>query len=103
MRYIHPFKAGIAVGGVLGLWHFIWVSLVALGWAKPVMDFVLRLHFIQIQYELAPFALGTAAALVALTFAIGLMFGLVFALIWNWLATPAADIAASSGPARAGA
>ena len=86
MRYIHPFKAGISVGAVIGLWHLIWVSLVAIGWAKPFMDFVLRLHFIQLPYELAPFAVGTAAALVALTFGIGFLFGFVFAVIWNWLA-----------------
>lgn len=86
MRHIHPLKAGIAVGAVIGLWHLLWVTLVALGWAKPVLDFVLRLHFIQFQYQLAPFTVGTAAALVALTFGIGLLFGLVFALVWNWLA-----------------
>jgi hypothetical protein len=85
MRYIHPLKAGIAVGAVIGLWHLVWVTLVAIGWARPVMDFVLRLHFIQLQYQLAPFAAGTAATLVAITFAVGLLFGLVFALVWNWL------------------
>lgn len=86
MRHFHPIKAGVSVGAVLGLWHFVWVSLVALTWAKPFMDFVLRLHFIQLQYELAPFAIGPAAALVALTFGLGWLFGFVFALIWNWLA-----------------
>jgi hypothetical protein len=86
MRYIHPFRAGISVGAVIGLWHLVWVSLVAAGWAKPIMDFVLRLHFIELQYKLAPFAAGTAAQLVAMTFAIGLVFGFVFAAIWNWLA-----------------
>jgi hypothetical protein len=91
MRHINPFKIGIAVGAVLGLWHLVWVSLVALGWAKCVMDFVLRLHFIELQYQIAPFAAGTAAALVALTFGIGFLIGLAFAIIWNWLAkTPAA-------------
>ena len=96
MRHIQPFRAGIAVGAVVGLGHFIWASLVALGWAKPAMDFVLGLHFIRLQYDLAPFAAGTAAALVALTFAIGFAFGLVFALVWNWLAA-----APSSAPAVA--
>jgi hypothetical protein len=86
MRHIQPFKAGIAVGAVIGLFHLMWVSFVAAGWARPILDFVLRLHFIELQYTLAPFALGTAAALVALTFAIGFAFGLVFAVIWNWLA-----------------
>ena len=86
MRHILPFKAGISVGAVLGLLHIAWVSMVAVGWAKPAMDFVLRLHFIQLQYELAPFAAGTAAALVALTFGVGFVIGLVFAVVWNWVA-----------------
>ena len=85
MRHINPAKAGLSVGVVIGLWHLMWVSLVAAGWARPIMDFILKLHFIQLNYELAPFMLGTAAALVAMTFSIGFLFGLVFALVWNWL------------------
>jgi len=85
MRRINPVKAAASVGILLGLWHFLWVALVATGFAKPIMDFVLRLHFIELEYGLAPFAAGTAAMLVGLTFVIGALVGLVFALIWNWL------------------
>ena len=91
MRQISPMKAGLSVGAVIGLWHLAWVTLVALGWAKPFLDFVLRLHFMQIQYALNPFAIGTALTLVALTFGLGVLFGCAFALVWNWLArTPEA-------------
>lgn len=86
MRNISPVKAALSVGSVLGLYHLAWVILVAMGLAKPFMDFVLRLHFIQFNYEMAPFDVGTAAGLVALTFSIGAAFGLIFALVWNWLA-----------------
>ena len=85
MRHINPAKAGFAVGIVLGLWHSIWVALVALGWAKPIMDFVLKLHFIELDYQLAPFAIGTGLTLIGITFGIGALFGLAFALVWNWL------------------
>jgi len=85
MRRISPTKTAVAVGTVVGLWHVIWVTLVGVGWAKPVLDFILRLHFIQLQFELAPYSATTAATLVILTFAIGAFFGLVFALVWNWL------------------
>lgn len=91
MRYLNPAKAGLSVGVVVGLWHVTWVSLVAAGWAGPVMDFILRLHFIQLRYELAPFAIGTAAALVAFTFSIGALFGIIFALVWNRLAAGAPE------------
>ena len=70
----------------MGLYHMCWATLVALGLAKPFMDFVLRLHFIEMNYEMAAFSVSTAASLIALTFAIGAAFGLIFALIWNWLA-----------------
>lgn len=85
MRHISPSGTGFAVGTVVGLWHLIWVTLIAIGWAKPVMDFILRLHFINLQYTLAPFAATTAAMLVLITFTTGALFGLVFAFIWNWL------------------
>lgn len=85
MRHLNPSKAAISVGAVLGVWHLIWVTLVAIGAAKAVMDFVLKLHFIQFDYTLAPFAISTAAMLVGLSSVIGAVLGLVFALVWNWL------------------
>lgn len=93
MRHINPTKAGLAVGAVLGLWHLMWVMLVAAGWAGAVLDYVLKLHFIDLQIALAPFDAATAATLVAITFAIGFVFGLVFAVIWNWLAERPAESA----------
>lgn len=86
MRTIRPAKAALSVGSVIGLYHLAWASLVAMGLAEPFMDFVLRLHFIRFDYDIGPFDLGTAVGLVALTSSIGAVFGLVFALIWNWLA-----------------
>ena len=85
MRHLNPSKAAISVGTVVGAWHLMWVTLVAIGAAKAVMDFVLKLHFIQLDYTLAPFAISTAGLLVGLTFATGALFGLLFALVWNWL------------------
>lgn len=86
MRHINTSRTALAVGTVVGLFHFFWAALVAAGWAKPLLDFILGLHFIQLDVQIAPFALGTAAALVALTFGVGALFGLVFALVWNRLA-----------------
>ena len=85
MRHLNPAKSAIAVGTVFGAWHLIWVVLVAAGAAKAVMDFILRLHFLRFDYALAPFDIVTAGALVGITFAIGAFFGLLFALVWNWL------------------
>ena len=103
MRHINPGKVALSVGAVLGLWHLTWVTIVALGWAKPVMDFILRLHFINLQVDIAPFAIGTAVSLVAITFAIGAVIGFVFALVWNWLGTESAPQASrKTATARGG-
>ena len=85
MRHINPSRAAVGVGTVIGLYHLMWVTIVALGWAQPVLGFILRLHFIELDITIAPFAFTTAASLVALTFTLGALFGFIFALVWNWL------------------
>jgi hypothetical protein len=94
MRQLNPATASISVGAVFGVWHLMWVILVTTGVAKSVMDFVLRLHFIQFDYTLAPFDASTAITLVGLTFAIGAVLGLIFSLVWNWLSRPSVDLMA---------
>jgi thiamine transporter ThiT len=90
MRPVNTIKIGLATGTMLGLLHLVWAALVAAGWGKAVLDFILRLHMIGLDYTVGPFALATAAALVGLTAGIGFVMGLVFALIWNALAARAA-------------
>ncbi len=82
---LNSHKTGLAVGSFFGLWHLIWSLLVALGLAKPLIDFILGLHFIQYSYSLAPFSLGTAALLVIITALVGYVAGWVFATLWNKL------------------
>jgi hypothetical protein len=85
MRQLNAAKPAISVGAVFGVWHLMWVTLVAAGIAKPILDLVLKLHFIQFDYTLAPFVASTAITLVGLTFGIGALLGLIFALVWNWV------------------
>ena len=92
MRRINPMKAALALGGVLGLYHLTWTTLVLAGLAQPILDFILRLHFINLPYEIAFFNFGMAGALVVLTFTLGALFGLVFAAIWNWLSAQATEM-----------
>ena len=84
---ISPWRTGMAFGAVIGLAHLAWASLVAAGVAEPVLNFILRLHFIDLQIRAAPFHLGVAVTLVALTSALGALSGAVFAGLWNWLHT----------------
>ena len=85
MPHLAPGKTALAFGLVLGIWHLCWSALVATGIAKAVLDFVLRLHFLEFDYRLAAFSLPTAAMLVTLTAALGAAFGLLLALMWNWV------------------
>jgi len=72
-------------GVFLAVWHALWASLVWLGAAQPLIDFIFRLHMITPPYKIDTFNLGTAAALVAVTAGIGYVVGCVVGFIWNRL------------------
>jgi hypothetical protein len=82
---INVFKAGLVLGAVIGGWHLCWSILVALRWAQRVIDFVFWMHFIKPIYAIEPFEIGRAAILIIVTAGVGLVFGSVFALVWNAL------------------
>jgi hypothetical protein len=85
MKAIHPLKAGLTFGVLLGICHLAWAMLVALGWAQTVIDVVFRLHFIKPPYVIAPFELTVAAFLVLMTFCSGFVLAYIFSLVWNRL------------------
>ena len=78
-------KVGSILGIVISGWHLCWSILVALGWAQPVIDFVLWIHFIKPIYVIEPFEFGRAVILLLVTAAVGFVVGSVFALTWNAL------------------
>jgi len=81
---LHPHKLGLILGTLVGLGHTAWSFLVAMNWAKPLMDWVLSLHFLTLTYSLAAFNLTNAVMLVVFTAVWGYVVGYVFAMIWNW-------------------
>ncbi len=83
MINLNAHKTGLAAGSFLALSHLSWILLVALKIAKPLMDWVLSLHFIAIDYDISSFALGPAVLLVLLTFGIGYAGGWIFSALWN--------------------
>ena len=80
---LDPLRTGLAVGAIFGLWHLAWAALVALGWAKPLLDFVLWLHMIKPFIVVEAFSFGRAAGLVVVTAAVGYVIGWLFAMLWN--------------------
>jgi hypothetical protein len=85
MKAIHPLKAGLTLGVLLGSFHLAWAFLVALGWAQAILDVAFWLHFIKPSYVIAPFELTVAALLVVITFCSGFLLAYVFGLVWNRL------------------
>lgn len=83
MNTINPHKVGLVFGGMLAIWHAMWAVLVFAGAAKPVLDWILGLHFLNFQYSIDAFSLGNAAMLVLVTGAIGYVLGAIFAWLWN--------------------
>lgn len=82
---LHPHKIGLVLGTLLGLGHLSWSFLVAIGLAKPLMNWLLSIHFISLSYSLEPFAFGNAVILIVVAAVWGYVVGYVFALIWNWM------------------
>ena len=85
MKAIHPTKAGLILGALVGGWHACWAILVALGWAQPFIDFVFWMHFIQPVYVVGSFEAMRAAILVVTTTTMGFVMGYVFSQLWNRL------------------
>ncbi len=83
MQTLRKNTVGLVVGKIMALAHLGWLILIALGWAKPMMDMVLKLHRISLSYSLLPFSFKSGIGLLVYTFVAGYVLGWVFAAIWN--------------------
>ena len=85
MNTLSPGKVGLALALFLGLWHACWAILVAAGFAQPLMDFILRMHFIKPIFVIEAFEPLRALGLIGITTTFGYLLGFVLGLIWNAL------------------
>ena len=81
----NPNKVGVVVGALIASWHILWVLLVLLGWAQPILNFVFWAHMIQPVYVVNTFDFKAAITLIGITLLSGYAFGFLGAIIWNKL------------------
>lgn len=80
---VNKHKLGLVVGAALGLFHLVWAVLVAIGVAKPLMDWVYNLHSLRFSYQVLPFDPGMSLLLIVVTAIAGYVFGWVLGWLWN--------------------
>jgi hypothetical protein len=74
---------GVALGGLLGLLHLGWATLVAIGLAQPFLDTIAQLHMIKMDTVVTAFSVNHAIGLVLVASGIGYILGYLFGLVWN--------------------
>ncbi len=80
---MNPNKTGLALGGLMGLLHFVWGLFVAFGIAQILLDLIYSLHFLNNPFTVQSFNVVLWLTLIAVTTIVGYVFGYVFAIIWN--------------------
>lgn len=83
MNQVNANKVGLVLGGVMAIVHAVWAIMVLVKVAKPFMDWVLGLHFLNFQYSMDSFSYLNALLLLVVTFVVGYIVGVVFAWLWN--------------------
>ncbi len=81
---LNPKRTAITVGTFAALVHAVWAAIVALGFAQGLLNWAMRLHFLNIAITVSAFGAITAATLVVVAFIGGAAAGWIFSLAWNW-------------------
>lgn len=83
MNQVSAHKVGLVFGAMLAVWHAIWALMVFMGLANLFLDWILGLHFLNLQYTINPFAFLNALMLIVVTGIIGYIMGYICGWIWN--------------------
>jgi hypothetical protein len=78
-----PNTIGIYTGIFISFCHLVWSLMVASKLAQGWLDFIFGLHFVNNPFKVNAFNMGTAAALVVFTFAVGYVVGWLSTWAWN--------------------
>ena len=82
--YLNPTKTGLALGMFAGGVHVLWLALILLGWAKPLINFILWAHLLFVPFAIKPFDSTAAATLIIVTTIVGFIVGNILARLFNW-------------------
>lgn len=74
---------GLIVGIFSATLHLVWTLLVILNLAKPIMDFVYGLHFLNNPFLITGFTFSKAIGLLLLTFFGGYVLGYFLGWVWE--------------------
>ena len=85
MGTVNPNKTGLVLGALAGGWHVAWATLVAVGWAQWLLNFVFCLHFLKSPFVVQEFHVWMALILIAVTATIGYVVGYIVGVLWNWI------------------
>lgn len=74
---------GVVLGLFTGSIHLLWVLLVVLGLAQPLLDFIYSMHFLSNPFTVQAFSFWYALVLIVLSTVVGYLVGWVLSVLWN--------------------
>lgn len=77
----HLIQSSLVAGLCLASIHLVWATLVAVGWAQALIDFVFRLHMLSTPFQVQAFDPKLAIGLIGFTFIIGCLCGALIHII----------------------
>ena len=83
MMTLNKKQAGLTLGTISALYHFLWVLVVALGYGQSLLDWVYSMHFIDSAQLVGTVNFGTAAIGIVKALICGYVTGWIFASLWN--------------------
>ncbi len=78
-------QAGLTLGLMYGIMHFLWVILAVFGLSQGFANFVHSMHFLSDMHTIAGASWGLGILGVVVAFVGGYVIGYVFAALWNWI------------------
>lgn len=83
MEKCSSLKIGLALGGLFALCHAVWAIAIAISQAgmQKLVDWIMKLHSMQMTVTIIPFDLVNSLILVVVTFVVGFVIGWLFSML----------------------